>query len=106
MLNNDKPPSGSYHNISGLAPNIGSFLTTVLFAIIFKWRVEDVIWGLRVCSLAFGYIWLLLFIFQIVIKSKPSERKGAVFLAFFTFHFGVFHLVHGAFLTHFFQLEK
>lgn len=111
MLNNDKPPSGSYYNISGLAPNIGSFLTTVLFAIIFKWRAEDVIWGLWVCSLTFGYIWLLLFIFQIVIKSKPSERKGAVFLgafflAFFTFHFGVFHLVHGAFLTHFFPIGE
>lgn len=111
MFQQDKSALENTKPLSSFSLNISSFLATVLFAIIFKWQTTDVIWGLWICSLVFGYTWILMFIFNLVTKADSSERKGAIFvglffLGFFTFHFGIFHLVHGAFLTHFFPIGE
>lgn len=92
-------------------PDLLAFAGTVLCALVFRWQARDIIWSLWISSLSFGYLWLLAALTCAVIYT-PSHKKigailGGLFLAaFFTFHFGLFHLVHGVFLNQFFPLVK
>lgn len=90
--------------------SLAAFILTVLSAIVFRWEVRDVIWALWVCSLVFGYSWIVMSIIAGLISAKPEERvagaiAGLFMLGFFSFHFGIFHLVHGMFLNQFFPLS-
>lgn len=92
-----------------LIRDLVAFAGTLAAVIFFEWKAKDVIWGLWVCSLTFGYSTIVVTIFA------PAFRLGGVggavmafaglfLLAFFTVHFGMFHFVHGVFLNVFFPL--
>jgi len=92
-----------------LARDLIAFVGTVAAVMFFDWKAKDVIWGLWICSLTFGYTTIVVTIFA------PALRMGGVagvalavgglfLLAFFTVHFGMFHFVHGVFLNSFFPL--
>ncbi len=94
-----------------LARDLIAFVGTVLAVSLFDWKAKDVIWGLWICSLTFGYTTIVVTIFA------PAFRAGGVagaalafgglfLLAFFTVHFGMFHFVHGQFLNGFFPLGE
>jgi hypothetical protein len=93
------------------------------------WQTTDLVWSLWLSSLVVGYALIVWTIFgpavlfgraafaDSSIKINGAELAlgalgGAVYLiggllllAFFTFHFGMFHFVHSAFLGSFFPLE-
>ena len=87
-----------------------AFLLTVFCAVVFHWEAKDIIWGLWISSLCVGYA----FILRVIIAGVMARPKGIPFslalggaaflLAFFTFHFGMFHFVHSIFLNLFFPL--
>ncbi|MCX7008607.1 MAG: DUF6498-containing protein [Kiritimatiellaeota bacterium] len=88
-----------------------AFAGTVALALAFRWQAHDLIWSLWISSLSFGYFWLLAALTCSVIYTPGRKKIGAIigglFLAaFFTFHFGMFHFVHGVFLNLFFPLVK
>jgi hypothetical protein len=90
-------------------PDLLAFAGTVLCALIFRWQAKDLIWGLWISSFTFGYLWLLGALTCTIIYSPGDKKIGALFgglflAAFFTFHFGMFHFVHGVFLNEFFPL--
>jgi len=84
------------------------------------WQVRDLVWSLWLSSLLVGYSLIVWRIFGPVIaigRGAAAEHAsggalaaglglylaGALFLlAFFTFHFGMFHFVHSVFLNMFF----
>lgn len=87
-----------------------------------KWQVRDLVWGLWLSSLLVGYSMIVWKIFgpMLVIErgiatdgASPLARTalggavlfgGLFLLAFFTFHFGMFHFVHSVFLNVFFPV--
>jgi hypothetical protein len=87
-----------------------------------KWQVRDLVWGLWLSSLLVGYAMIVWKIFgpMLVIErgvatdgASPLARTalggavlfgGLFLLAFFTFHFGMFHFVHSVFLNVFFPV--
>jgi hypothetical protein len=87
-----------------------AFAGTVALAIGFRWQARDLIWSLWISSLSFGFVWMLTAYLCALVcvpgKAKLAAAVGGLFLmAFFTFHFGMFHFVHGAFLIEFFPLN-
>lgn len=97
-------------NSGDLKHHLAAFGFTVLFAIFFKWETTDIIWALWICSFVFGYSWILMTVIPPVLKLPVDQKGGGIAVAafivvFFTFHFGLFHLVHGVFLSHFFPIE-
>jgi hypothetical protein len=86
------------------------------------WRVRDLVWSLWLSSLLVGYAMIVWKIFGPVLVleraaaadgSSPLARTamsgaylfgGLFLLAFFTFHFGMFHFVHSVFLNVFFPV--
>jgi len=86
------------------------------------WQVRDLVWSLWLSSLLVGYAMIVWMIFGPVLAARwaaaaggasPMESAtlgaaywiGALFLlAFFTFHFGMFHFVHSVFLNLFFPV--
>ncbi|MSU51820.1 MAG: hypothetical protein EXS41_00245 [Opitutaceae bacterium] len=91
------------------------------------WQAGDLVWSLWLSSLLVGYamiVWMIfspaLFIATMAWRDRamlanqpagPVAAGGAVLLlgslfllAFFTFHFGMFHFVHSAFLSMFFSV--
>lgn len=93
----------------GFWPDVLGFATAVFAVWWLDWQVKDVIWSLWASSLCVGYAYILTLIVMPVIRAKGMERIAAVLvglfmLAFFTFHFGIFHFVHGVFLNEFFPL--
>jgi hypothetical protein len=86
------------------------------------WHTTDLVWSLWLSSLCVGYAIIVVTIFrpafQMVAASARGPAIGAVMvdalvvggglfmLAFFTFHFGMFHLVHSVFLNAFFPIGK
>jgi len=94
-----------------------------------KWQTADLVWSLWLSSLVVGYAMILWNLFGPAILLGREVWKdqtiafngkeiavgalgaaayvlGALFLlVFFTFHFGLFHFVHSAFLAVFFPLE-
>ena len=90
------------------------------------WETTDLVWSLWLSSLVVGYAMILWSIFGPVVfigrevlgdqTATINGREvalgtggfliGALFLlAFFTFHFGMFHYVHSVFLNAFFPVE-
>ncbi|MCD4819658.1 MAG: DUF6498-containing protein [Candidatus Cloacimonetes bacterium] len=89
--------------------DIIAFCITIIVVIIFDWQVRDVIWSLWTSSLCVGYAFIVTLIISSIYFANSTERLqntvGGVFLlAFFTFHFGMFHFVHSVFLNGFFPL--
>jgi hypothetical protein len=92
-----------------LAIDLFAFAGTVVAASVFRWQARDVIWGLWISSLTVGYATIVLTIVRGVRAVQTAYRVLAIvgglgMLAFFTFHFGMFHFVHGVFLNGFFPL--
>ena len=110
MINPFKTQNAEGDSRQDLVMSLAAFLLTVIAAVIGKWETTDVIWGLWICSLVVGYSYIVIAIlssfFDPEEKSKAALIPAAIFmLAFFTFHFGIFHLVHGVFLNEFFPLN-
>lgn len=91
----------------------------------FRWNTTDLVWSLWLSSLCVGYamiVWILIqpvrnFSAGLMAHRRPALgplAKGvamlllvlgtAAGLAFFTFHFGMFHFVHSMFLGAFFPV--
>ncbi len=77
------------------------------------WSTRDLVWSLWLSSLAVGYAMIVWSIVGPVILLQREGRTGAAvagaigglfLLAFFTVHFGMFHLVHSIFLNLFFPV--
>jgi hypothetical protein len=101
-------------------PDILAFVTGLGAALVLGWRTSDLVWGLWLSSLTIGYATILSTIGSGLIIGKKSldassldggSRNGIVvagifgglfLLGFFTFHFGMFHMVHAIFLGLFF----
>jgi hypothetical protein len=94
-----------------------SFLVTLMLARLQNWQTTDLVWSLWISSLTLGYAYLLTGIAakalrggmgldaspggKVIQELAPAPLRwalsigGALFtLAFFTIHFGMFHLVH------------
>lgn len=101
--------------------DLGTFLATAAVAFAARWELRDLLWGLWLSSLLVGYSLIGWGIYWSVgFGTRPAAAGnsavwqalltvGAVVaalfnLAFFTVHFGGFHLVHGLFLNQFFPL--
>jgi hypothetical protein len=89
--------------------DLAAFGVTVSLAATLHWRARDLIWGLWISSLCVGYTHIVMTIVAGVRPASGAPTLSAVvgglgLLAFFTFHFGVFHLVHSMFLNLFFPL--
>ncbi len=82
-----------------------------------RWQVRDLVWSLWLSSLLVGYAMIVWRIFgpvivarqEMIAASRGSEMAlywigGLFLLAFFTFHFGMFHFVHSVFLNLFFPV--
>lgn len=92
-----------------LVRDLIAFVGTVAAVMFFDWKAKDVIWGLWICSLSFGYTTIVVTIFAPAIRAGGGAGAlmafgGLFLLAFFTVHFGMFHFVHGVFLNSFFPL--
>ncbi|KPL79398.1 hypothetical protein ADN00_02950 [Ornatilinea apprima] len=106
-----------------------SFLVTLMLARLQNWQTTDLVWSLWISSLTLGYAYLLTGIAakalrggmgldaspggKVIQELAPAPLRwslsigGALFtLAFFTIHFGMFHLVHSVFLNQFFPLVR
>jgi hypothetical protein len=86
------------------------------------WHTTDLVWSLWLSSLCVGYAIIVVTIFrpvfQIMAASTQGPAAGAAAvdvlvlggglftLAFFTVHFGLFHLVHSMILNAFFPIGK
>ena len=88
----------------------------------FGWRVRDLVWSLWLSSFVVGYAMIVWTIFRPVLAGErvaaasdasPLAKTamggawlsgGLFLLAFFTVHFGMFHLVHSVFLNLFFPV--
>lgn len=82
-----------------------------------RWQVRDLVWSLWLSSLLVGYAMIVWMIFSpaLVVERAAAEDGasplarttlggaylfgGLFLLAFFTFHFGMFHFVHSMFLN-------
>jgi hypothetical protein len=107
-----------------------AFAGTVVVAGVQRWQAKDLVWSLWISSLTLGYSFIVASALSIF--SRPIEPGGkspggpgallaalaappavvflgrcisfALLLAFFTIHFGMFHFIHGLFLSMFFPL--
>jgi len=79
-----------------------------------KWETRDLVWSLWLSSLVVGYlliVWTL--VRPVFLAARAASAGGLVagllgggfMLAFFTVHFGGFHLGHSVFLNAFFPVE-
>lgn len=75
------------------------------------WNTTDLVWSLWLSSLVVGYAMIVWAIFGPALLRFREGAGGAgtitavggmFVLAFFTFHFGMFHFVHSVFLSAFF----
>jgi hypothetical protein len=70
------------------------------------WSTADLVWSLWLASLVVGYAMIVWMIFSRAAGSVALMLGGLFLLAFFTFHFGMFHFVHSAFLGVFFPVGE
>lgn len=101
-----------------LLVDIAVFAGTVVAAIAFDWETRELVWGLWLSSLVIGYATIVSsigrqywFTRELAVKGEithPVMRVvargltifvGLFAFAFFSVHFGGFHLGHGAFLN-------
>ena len=101
-------------NYTEMTADLIAFFATVFCAAAFDWRATGLVWGLWLSSLTFGYTYIVIAIFRGALieggDGKPHGMTtrivaGVPLLLFFSFHFGMFHFVHGAFLSQFFPFE-
>ncbi len=103
-----------------IAPDLLAFALGLSAAWLLGWRTPDLVWGLWLSSLIIGYATILITIgsagiigWRTVVapETNPTKRSAAIMggmvaglflVGFFTFHFGMFHYVHGIFLGLFF----
>ncbi len=86
-------------------PDALAFAAGLLIAGLAGWDTGDLIWSLWLSSLVVGYAMLAWAIFSRA-WGRAGEMLGGLFLlAFFTVHFGMFHVVHSMFLGQFFPLD-
>ncbi len=107
------------------------FVVSAASAIAFAWSPKELVWGLWLSSLVVGFTTIVIGVVAAAARRpgellRPPGRGttappavdptdlpavarmllGAGILAFFTFHFGMFHFVHGCFLESFFPLDE
>jgi len=99
-----------------------TFVGTLIAAFLLDWQTRELVWGLWLSSLIVGYGLIFIGI-PMGLRREATRRAdlqtpawartaalvasglGALFMmAFFTVHFGGFHLVHGVFLNAFFPI--
>ena len=99
------------HGWAGAWPDAVAFVSGLALAWSLGWNTTDLVWSLWLSSLVVGYAMIVWGIFSpaVLRLREGSAGAGAVtafgglfILAFFTFHFGMFHLVHSVFLNAFF----
>lgn len=92
--------------------DFGVFFATIILAAKQNWQTTDIVWSLWVSSFLLGYLYILLAMAGFVNQADTPIRglwgdifillNGLFLLAFFSFHFGFFHLIHAIFLDDFF----
>ncbi len=93
-------------------PDLLACAAALAMAWLLQWQVRDLVWSLWLSSLLVGYAMIVWTIFGPVLAARRAGTAvGAVYwigglflLAFFTFHFGMFHFVHSVFLNLFFPV--
>lgn len=115
-LMKDRVQSGK----EGIWLDVVSFIGCLCLAYFLKWKTTDLVWSLWLGSLVIGYLTILSTIgagvgsAHLMAQKEPGSKVmimaggigGSLFLlAFFTVHFGMFHFVHGMFLSQFFPLD-
>jgi hypothetical protein len=90
--------------------DLAAFTGTVVLAVTMRWEARDLVWALWTSSLIVGYATIVTAIVRGARELWESIHVLAVLgglglLAFFTFHFGMFHFVHSVFLNMFFPLH-
>lgn len=95
--------------------DIFAFMIGLGLAWALDWQTRDLVWGLWLSSLVIGYASIVVGILgginRTVIDNHPvgwliGLGGGAFLLAFFTVHFGGFHLGHSVFLNMFFPIGR
>lgn len=96
-------------------PDLLALVYSLVLAWWLKWEVKDLVWGLWLSSFVVGYLTILLTIFGPLVRITKSGAGplpvgatvfgGLFLLAFFTIHFGGFHLGHSVFLNVFFPVD-
>jgi hypothetical protein len=120
----DDVPDKTDSNLASVWLDVLAFAIGLGVAWYLKWQTTDLVWSLWLSSLVVGYAMIVNNIFGPVLRIAWSARptagggaQGAVvasgavaagfaLLAFFTFHFGFFHLVHSVFLNTFFPVTQ
>lgn len=106
-------PSAAPSRWSAAWPDALAFVAGLGLAWYFQWETSDLVWSLWLSSLLVGYAMILWGIFAPVLRLRREGSGGAAVAAlvgglflvvFFTFHFGMFHFVHSAFLNGFFPV--
>lgn len=109
-------------------PDLSAFLFGLSLAWWLDWHTTDLVWSLWLSSLVVGYALIVWTLFHPVIDAwrerqglaaaladSPGKSTvgllllglgGLFMLAFFTVHFGGFHLVHSSFLHAFFPVQE
>lgn len=108
-------------------PDALAFTAGLALAWFNRWQTKDLVWSLWLSSLVVGYAMIVWSIFGpgvLIVTGAWSDRAelageprgpmlaggaillagGLFMLAFFTVHFGMFHLVHSVFLNSFFPV--
>lgn len=94
-------------------PDALAFAAGLALAWVLRWETRDLVWSLWLSSLLVGYAMILWSIFAPALLLAREGRTsaaiaavvgGAALVVFFTFHFGMFHFVHSAFLNGFFPV--
>lgn len=79
-----------------------------------RWQTTDLVWSLWLSSLLLGYAVITWNLFSAPVLLARERRRGAAvgafigagfMLAFFTVHFGLFHVAHAAILNTFFPVN-
>lgn len=86
---------------SALRWSIVSAAGALLLAWYFRWQARDLAWSLWLSSLVLGYATLVSSLF----RGRVTVPLALARLAFFTFHFGLFHFIHSGFLSFLLPLE-
>ena len=87
-------------------PDAVAFAAGLVIAWWAQWDTGDLIWSLWLSSITVGYAMIVWSIFSRA-WGRVGEMLGGLFLlAFFTVHFGMFHVVHSMFLNGFFPLTE
>lgn len=93
--------------------DIGAFLGSLALAYFSGWSTKDLVWSLWLASLVSGFLYFLIGFFspvlaqgQTIIERAMKVIGGLVGLAFFAFHFGFFHYIHGSIVDLFMPLAE